>query len=261
MTHGKFGSDPTADTTADEIELRKLQRIQNFEDQFEQATTADSFNLLTMAYVGWRISDPKAFFPKFAGGSIAEAEKTLENLVRSAKSAVIGKHPLADFLSTNEAQFVKIETETLDLVQAQVSTNNYGITIDFLGIKKLGLPESVTTAVFDRMQSERQVLVSATQNDGEAKAEMIRSSANRKSAEMLADAEGQATRIRAAGEAEAAKSFAVFQQDPELAYFLLRLEALEPSLKDRATLIFDQNTPPFDLLKGGPTDLLKNKPR
>ena len=31
MTHGKFGSDPTADTTADEIELRKLQRIQNFE--------------------------------------------------------------------------------------------------------------------------------------------------------------------------------------------------------------------------------------
>ncbi|PYI82586.1 MAG: hypothetical protein DME26_17140, partial [Verrucomicrobia bacterium] len=233
--------------------------------KYDQALTPDNYNLLSMVYVGWRISDPKAFFPKFANDPnkepISKAEESLEGLVRSAKSAVIGKHPLADFLSTNEAQFVKIETETLDLVQAQVSTNNYGITIDFLGIKKLGLPESVTTAVFDRMQSERQVLVSATQNDGEAKAEMIRSSANRKSAEMLADAEGQATRIRAAGEAEAAKSFAVFQQDPELAYFLLRLEALEPSLKDRATLIFDQNTPPFDLLKGGPTDLLKNKPR
>jgi hypothetical protein len=31
MTHGKFGGDPTADTTADKVELRKLQRIQNFE--------------------------------------------------------------------------------------------------------------------------------------------------------------------------------------------------------------------------------------
>ena len=45
------------------------QRVQNFEDRLTEGLTQDSFNLLTSVYVGWKITDPKAFFPKFAGGS------------------------------------------------------------------------------------------------------------------------------------------------------------------------------------------------
>src|SRR5690242_5573566 len=45
-------------------------RIQNFEDKFTEDLTADNNNLLTSVYIGWRITDPKAFFPKFAGGSV-----------------------------------------------------------------------------------------------------------------------------------------------------------------------------------------------
>src|SRR5205809_4187873 len=71
------------------------QRVQNFEDKLTEGLTQDSFNLLTSVYVGWKITEPKAFFPKFASGSIPEAEKVLEGLLRSAKSAVIGKHPLS----------------------------------------------------------------------------------------------------------------------------------------------------------------------
>src|ERR1044071_4645787 len=33
-------------------------RIQNFEDDFEEAMTADSYNLNAMVYVGWTIADP-----------------------------------------------------------------------------------------------------------------------------------------------------------------------------------------------------------
>ena len=86
----------------------------------------------------------------------------------------------------------------------------------------------------------------------------IRSNAERQAATTLANADAQAIGILGEGESEAAKSFAVFQQNPELANFLLRLTALELSLKDRATLIFDQNMPPFDLFRGGSTNLLKN---
>ena len=68
---------------------------------------------------------------------------------------------------------------------------------------------------------------------------------------MLSDAYAQATRIRGEAEAEAAKSLAVFQQNPELANFLFRLSALEGSLKERSVLIFDQNMPPFDLFRTG----------
>jgi membrane protease subunit HflC len=233
-------------------------RTQNYEDKFTEGLTADNNNLLAAVYIGWRISDPKQFFPKFAGGSVSEAEKVLDGLLRSSKQAVIGKHPLSDFVSANSdgSKFSAVESEILSAVQSQVRANNYGIEIEFLGIKRLGLPEPTTQTVFERMTSERQVLISKLQNEGEAEAQKIRSAADRKGAEMMAAAEGQALEIRGKGEAEAAKSLSVFQQNPELASFLFRLTALEDVLKDRATLIFDQQTPPFDLLRGSLTNVI-----
>lgn len=236
------------------------QRTQNFEDKFSEGLTQDSFNLLSSVYVGWKITDAKAFFPKFAGSATpaAEAEKVLERLLSNAKAAVIGKHPLSDFLSagTSGNKFAEIEAEILNAVQGQVRANNYGLEIEFLGIKKLGLPEAVTQSVFERMTSERQVLISKSQYEGEAEAQKIRSEADRRAAEMLATAEGQATQIRGKGEAEAARSLDVFKQNPELANFIFRLNALENSLKERSVLIFDQNTPPFDLFRGVSTNLM-----
>src|SRR6476469_2050429 len=75
------------------------QRVQNFEDRLTEGLTRDSYNLLTSVYVGWKITQPSAFFPRFAGSSepIAEAEKVLERMLSHHKSAVVGKHPLSDF--------------------------------------------------------------------------------------------------------------------------------------------------------------------
>jgi len=79
---------------------------------------------------------------------------------------------------------------------------------------------------------------------------------------MLSAASATATQIRGKGEAEAAKSLSVFQEEPELANFIFRLDALEVAAKDRTTLILDPHTPPFDLLTGVSTNLLKSaKPR
>lgn len=242
--------------------IHKLdQRVQNFEDKFTEGMTRDSFNLLASVYVGWSITDPKTFFPKFAGTSepIKEAEKVLDRMLSSAKQSVIGNHPLADFLSpgTEGNKFVDIEREILGLVQNQVKGLDYGLEVRFLGIKKLSLPEKVTTSVFERMQSERKVLADKSLYEGEAEAEKIRSEANRRAAEVLASAEAQATEIRGKGEADAAQYLTVFQQNPELANFIFRLTALENALKDRSTLILDQSIQPFDLFQGGFTNLLK----
>ena len=237
------------------------QRVQNFEDQLTQGLTQDSFNLLTSVYVGWKVSDPAAFFPRFAGSAnpIGTAESLLEQWLGNTKIAVVGKHPLSDFISTsdNGASFITIEKEILAAIQSQLLTNNLGVEIEFLGIKRLQLPENVSQSVFDRMTSERKLLADHFQYEGEAEAQRIRSDGERKAAELLANAESQATRIKGIGEAEAAKSLAVFQQNPELASFIFRLNALESSLKERSVLIFDQQTPPFDLFRGVSTNLLK----
>src|SRR5207245_4292840 len=101
--------------------------------------------------------------------------------------------------SENGTNFLAIENEILSAVQTKVRGNNYGLDIEFLGFKKLQLPEPVTQSVFDRMTSERKVLADKSQYEGEAEAQKIRSEAERKAAEMLANAEGQATQIRAKG--------------------------------------------------------------
>jgi modulator of FtsH protease HflC len=227
------------------------QRIQSLESKFDETLTADGFNLLVQVYVGWNISEPKVFFPKFASGSVGEAEKALESLVRSVKNEVVGSNTFANFVSTDprELKFNLIEDQMLTKVREHVRTNQYGLDVKFLGIKKLGLPESVTKTVFARMESERQVLVSDIQAKGEAKAITTRADADRESAAVLSKAEADATRIRGEGEGLAAQSFTVFNQNTNLAILLFELRTLEQFMKEKATLILDPNTAGLDLLR------------
>lgn len=232
------------------------QRVQNFEDRYSQNLTADNNNLMASVYVGWRITDAAAFFPKFPGGSVDAAQRMLESMLRSSRSAVIGRHPLSEFVNADpkQVQFDAIENEIKTTVQGQLQTNNCGIEIEFLGFRKLGLPDSVVQTVFQRMTSERQVQISRLQYDGEAQATIIESAANRQAAETVNNAVAAATRIRAEGEAEAAQTLPTFEKNPELANFLLRVDALKQSLNQRSTLIFDERTPPFDLFRNLPAN-------
>src|SRR3954447_7344506 len=104
------------------------QRVQNFEDRLTEGLTRDSFNLLTAVYVGWKITEPTNFFPKFAGSEnpIIAAEEVLKQRLSNAKSAIIGKHLLSDFVSAtdNGTNFLAIENEILAAIQSQVRANN-----------------------------------------------------------------------------------------------------------------------------------------
>ena len=229
-------------------------RVQTFSDTPREMMTADSTMLLVNVFVGWRISDAKEFFPKFPGGSVLAAQRQLESIISNAKMAVIGKHSLSDFVNPDPAQlkFTGIEKEIQDSVEAELAKNNYGISLEFLGIKKLGLPENVTQSVFDRMKAERTKFITEAQFKGEAEATKIKSAAERQAADVIANAQAEATRIEGEGVAEAAKTLGVFQENPTLAVFQLQLEALKNSLGQKSTLIFDERTPPFDLFKNLP---------
>ncbi|MBK9139562.1 MAG: protease modulator HflC [Verrucomicrobia bacterium] len=227
-------------------------RVQNFEKKFDQTTTRDSQTLLMDVFVGWKVADPRVFLERF-GGDVTRAENNLDGLLRDAKNSVVGRHPLNHFISTNpqDLRFDEIEREMLDLVKPQAAAN-YGIEIVLLGIKQIGLPESVTTKVFERMKAEREKLIKQYRGEGDGLARKIRADAELKREQILAEAERQATIIRGAADARAADALKAFEQEPELAKFLLKLDALEQSLKERSTLILDPQTPPFDLLRSGP---------
>jgi membrane protease subunit HflC len=223
-------------------------RLQTFESKMDQATTLDQINLLARVYVGWRIGDPGIFLQRF-NGDIATAERTLEPVVRSAKSVVLGRHNFSDLISTNEAElrFDQVEKEMLDQVRPRVR-GDYGVEVEVLGIKQLQLPESNTSTVFERMRAERQRLVAKYQSEGERDAKIIRAQADGQANEILARAREEATRIAGRALVKAQDYYAVFEKNPGLAVFLFQLKALEESTREKTHLILDQQTTPFNLL-------------
>ncbi|HIG28361.1 MAG TPA: protease modulator HflC [Verrucomicrobiales bacterium] len=237
-------------------------RIQNFEKNFklEQTLTRDKKNLLISLFIGWKIADPKIFLERFDNGSLKDAEETLEGLIRDKKNAVVGQHNFADFLATdpNSQRFTHIENEILSGIKTP-AMEEYGIDIELLGIKQLGLPESTTEKVFDRMREERKVRANELTSRGEATATRIRAEADRQRQEKLAEAQSKATRIKGGADALAAESFAVFEEEPELAKFLIELKALEASIKEDATIVFDRSTPPWNILFQGAESIGKDQ--
>jgi len=233
-------------------------RLHSFEGRFEQVLTRGGDPLLVMLYVGWSIKNPTNFFSSFRGGNAAAAEPSLGGLIESAKNEVVGKHPFSHFVSTDpkELKFDEIEDEILKKIRPDADAK-YGIDVRFVGIKKLGLPESVTEKVFARMQAERTKVVEILKSAGELEASKIRSAADTERQKILADAHTKAMALRGQADAEASKSFSVFNQNPDLAILLLQLRALEETLKEKSTLILDQQTPPYNLLSPSPKALLQ----
>jgi modulator of FtsH protease HflC len=222
-------------------------RIQSSEWTFEETGTIDAQPILVKVFVTWRISDALKFFDSFSG-DMAKANEALEGKVRSAQNAVIGNYAFNNLVTTNKEE-LKLDAIEDDMKKrVGEDSDDNGIEIIMVGIKRLGIPESVTSAVFERMKAERQAEIQKIEAEGERQAMEIKAKADLEANKILAEARAEAIQISGEAEAQAAKSYKVFKQNPELANFLFQRKALEGLLKENSTLILDPNTPPFNLL-------------
>ena len=228
-------------------------RTQNFERAFEQTSTKDAINILITVFGGWKVINPQLYLESLNGDKL-KAETALEPLIRNAKNIIIGQHLFSDIVSTNDAniKFDEIEKAILNNVREKTIAS-YGVEMEFIHIKQLGLPESITTKVMDRMRAERDTRVKQFQAEGEKEAQIIRAQADNEASRILAEANARSIEITGAAEAEASKYYAILEKNPDLAIFNFRRSALENSLKNRTTLILDSQTTPFNLLKSANT--------
>jgi len=100
------------------------------------------------------------------------------------------------------------------------------------------------------MKAERERLSKKFVAEGTAEAMRIRSEAELQRDTTLAEARRKALVLRGEAEAKATEYYKVLNQDESLARFLISLNSLEASLKDRTTLILDEKTAPLNLLRG-----------
>ena len=251
---------------------KRIRCYEGSSGRLEETVTKDGHNIIVGIYVNYRISDVELFFSKLQ--DIAGAEEVLNTLMRSAKNAAFGKRDFKQIIvyagqeteqgirdaaqqeqgaaDAPERSVTDLNEIAADIKATLVAdTKDFGIEIIDVGISSLGVPETVTEKVFERMIAERRRFVEQNLARGRSEAEKIRVEANLNRDKQIAEAQAEALRLRAEGDAAAAQFYREFAKDPELAEFLRKIEALRLMLRERTTLILDPSMPPFDILSPG----------
>jgi len=215
--------------------------------KLEETMTKDGQNIIAGIYIIYRIEDAKEFFRSMV--TMINAEDQLNNWMRSIKDETFGRYEFNQLINTdpNKMCLDTIQNEICRKLNEKAKT--YGIYIQSTGIKTINVPKSVSEKVFERMIQERNVVASGFRAAGEKEAKEIKIKADSDRQVVLTDAEAAAKEIRAQGDADAAKYYAVFKKNPELATFLRKLDSLRKIMKSRTTLVLDTDSAPFDLMK------------
>jgi membrane protease subunit HflC len=226
-------------------------RVNLFQRVMAETTTRGGETIIVTTYVTWRIEQPQKFLENVSDKE--QAQDKLNSLLGDTQSSVIGQYYFSQFVNSDPSKIMlsKIEEEIAQHITA-IALKQYGIGIEAVGIKQIGVPEAITPVVFDRMRADRARKAESIMAQGKAEAARIRKDAESKGTELLAVVEAEAKAIRGKGDAEAAKYYKMLEADPELAMFLRDVEALKVILKDKSTIILGADSDPIKLLKGMP---------
>lgn len=232
-------------------------RGQLYESVLEDTTTRGGDPINVTSYIVWRIGDPQKFLESVH--DTTGAERVLDSLLRNTQNSVIGQYYFSDFVNSDPAKikFAEIEEKMAESIRGH-AMEEYGIEIDLIGIKKLGISKDITKEVFARMRADRKRRTEEILAEGWAEAEKIKSEANSTRDELLAVVQAEAKAIRGKGDAEAAKYYKMLESEPELAMFLRDIETLRTILKEKTTIILTEDNDLMKYLKGIP-DITPNK--
>jgi membrane protease subunit HflC len=228
--------------------IRFDKRISVLEDRLEQQETKDKQVIVLKAFLTWRISEPLKFYRMFRNSERAGVF-LLERL--RASKAEIGLFTFDDLTNSNP-ELVRIDDACdalLQRIRRELESHETGIEVLSAGIDRVLLPENITQSVFLRMRQTRQRQAQNARSEGNAIAQSIIAKTDSDKKRMLAFAERMSQRLRAEGDASAARYYKEYSKSPEFAIFLRKLDAFKLSLRENSTFVLDTRSEPFDLLK------------
>ena len=216
-----------------------------------EVLTSDKQNMTVDCYVLWSISDPQQFYR--ALGTTAKAEERLNAITYNALKNAMGRLAQADIINMNDgAERNDIYEGITATVDSQAVT--YGIHVEDVKIKQFDLPDSNLNAVYSRMISERNQMAEKYTADGNYDASIIRNEVDKQVNIIVSNAEAEAAKLEAEGEAEYMRMLAEAYNTPEkkdFYEFILALDALKQSLTgSEKTIILDADSDLAQILAG-----------
>ncbi|MGI6742470.1 MAG: protease modulator HflC [Eubacteriales bacterium] len=208
-----------------------------------EALTADQKNMTVDMYVLWAIEDPLTFYKTI--GTLSDAEMRLNAVTYNALKNLMGTLYQNDIINMDDGAERNYIYQAISDNVKEVS-KTYGINVIDVKIKRFDLPEDNEQAVYSRMISDRNQIAEKYRADGDYEASLIINDTDRQVNITISNAEAEAAKIEAEGEAEYMRMLAeAYDTDDKKDFyeFQLALEALKASLKgDNKTVILDSDS-------------------
>jgi len=217
---------------ADDVRLFDA-RVLTVDAQPASFFTVEKKRLIVDSYAKWRIANVETYY-KATGGVETVARNRLANRVNNGLRNQFGTRTLHEVVSGERDALM--EDITSDLNESVLGS--LGIEVVDVRVKRIDLPQEVSSQVFRRMTAEREKEATELRSTGKEKAERIRASADRERTIELANAYRDAEQLRGTGDAEAAGIYAeAYQQDPEFYSFVRSLNAYKNSFSNKGDVM------------------------
>jgi membrane protease subunit HflC len=208
-------------------------RILTVDAQPASFFTVEKKRLIVDSYAKWRIANVETYY-KATGGVESVAHNRLANRVNNGLRNQFGTRTLHEVVSGERDLLMKNITDELN---ASV-LDSLGIEVVDVRVKRIDLPQEVSSQVFRRMTAERDKEARELRSTGKERAEKIRASADRERTIEVANAYRDAEELRGEGDAKAAAVYAAaYQQDPEFYAFMRSLNAYKAAFANKGDIM------------------------
>jgi modulator of FtsH protease HflC len=220
-------------------------RIQTMDSNPERFLTAEKKNVIVDSFVKWRIGDVKKFYTVVAG-DVNQANMRLDPIIKNALREEFGKRSIKQLVSTDRQTIRELLIKNSEPMAA-----NLGLDIIDVRVKRIDLPDEVSSSVFRRMEAERERVAREFRSQGSEAAEKIRANADRQKVVTLANAFKDAEKLRGEGDAKSTEIYASsFGADTEFFTFNRSLNAYKKTFAGSgSTMILDPESDFFRYFK------------
>ena len=235
------------------IKIPFIQNVQFFDKivldvkaEAKELTASDEKRVIVDAFAKFRIVNTVQFIKTVH--NYQGAQLRLNRILESAMRTVIGKFPLNTLLTDKRANLM---LQIRDLTYSEAK--NFGVEVIDVRILKADLPPENSTAIYMRMQTDREKEANQIRAEGNEEAARIRSKADKESKIILANAYMDAQKAKGLGDAESARLYnQAYSKDPEFFKFYASLNAYKTSLtKENTQFVLSPDSEFFKYLKLG----------
>ena len=226
-----------------------FQNIIRFDDRLleydvapEEVLSKDKKSLIVDNYVRWKITNPLVFLQTVQ--AIPTAITRMDDIIYSELRRELGTHNMTEIITETREEIMEKVTENSDK-----ATDQYGIEVVDVRIKRVDLPKENEQSIYARMEAERNRQANKFRSEGDEEAQKIRASTEKDKTIILAVAYKESQEIRGLGEAQALEIYAkTFNKDVDFYEFLRTLETYKKVIDDKTTLVLPADSKLFKML-------------